>query len=173
MRLMRGDNISPGKVRWAAVKYWPNSNCSDYERFMLEANDVLIAMDRTWISSGIKYAILKKEDVPCLLVQRVSRLRPLASMSFEFLALLISSKAFEKYVISIQTGVGVPHISPKQIKDFPIALPSLQKQAEIVVMMRDIQERTVKMHAHYTTKLADLDNLRQSLLARAFAGALT
>ena len=173
MRLMRGDNIIPGKVRWEQAKYWPNSDIEKYERYMLNADDLLIAMDRTWIKSGIKYAVLKSEDVPCLLVQRVARLRSKSTISHAFLELLISSKAFEQYVIKIQTGLGVPHISSQQIKDFPAKVPSSQKQHEITSKMQSIRASSESLEADYTTKLQDISDLRQSLLQKAFAGELT
>ena len=173
MRLMRGDNIIPGKVRWEQAKYWPNSDIAEYERYMLKADDLLIAMDRTWIKSGIKYAVLKSEDVPCLLVQRVARLRSKSTISHAFLELLISSQAFEQYVIRIQTGLGVPHISSQQIKDFPANVPSSQKQHEIAAKMQSFRTSSESLEADYRTKLQDISDLRQSLLQKAFAGELT
>jgi type I restriction enzyme S subunit len=38
-------------------------------------DDVVLAMDRPWIEAGLKFAYLSQDDLPCLLVQRVSRLR--------------------------------------------------------------------------------------------------
>lgn len=173
MRLLRGDNIIPGAVRWEGAKYWPIDDCEAYEKFQLRADDVLIAMDRTWIKAGIKYAVLSDEDVPSLLVQRVARLRCLASLDTHFLALLIGSKSFERYVLSIQTGTGVPHISPTQIKDFEFPLPDIGKQADIVERLLTVRNGSSELSESYSRKLQDMGDLRQSLLQKAFAGELT
>lgn len=173
MRLVRGDNIIPGAVRWEGAKYWPIDACEAYEKFQLRANDVLIAMDRTWIKAGIKYAVLSDEDVPSLLVQRVARLRCLASLDTHFLAMLIGSKSFERYVLSIQTGTGVPHISPTQIKDFKFPLPDIDTQARIVEKLLTVKSGSGELSEAYQSKIQDLDDLRQSLLQKAFAGELT
>ena len=173
MRLMRGDNIVPGAVRWEGAKYWPIDDCEAYEKFQLKADDVLIAMDRTWIKAGIKYAVLSDNDVPSLLVQRVSRLRCLATLDTHFLAMLIGSKSFERYVLSIQTGTGVPHISPTQIRDFQFPLPDIDTQAKIVERLLIVKNSSSELSEAYSKKLQDFDDLRQSLLQKAFAGELT
>ncbi len=173
MRLMRGDNIIPGAVRWEGAKYWPIEDCGAYEKFQLRADDVLIAMDRTWIKAGIKYAVLSDEDVPSLLVQRVARLRCLPSLDTHFLAMLIGSKSFERYVLSIQTGTGVPHISPTQIRDFTFPLPDIETQAKIVERLSIVKSGSNELADSYSRKLQDTDDLRQSLLQKAFAGELT
>src|SRR3546814_18421929 len=116
MRLLRGDNIIPGEIRWKNAKLWPIEDCGSYEKYQLIPKDVLIAMDRTWIKSGIKYAVVSEKDVPCLLVQRVARLRCQRTLDSDFLATLIGSKSFEKYVLLIQTGTGLPQIRYPQIK---------------------------------------------------------
>lgn len=173
MRLMRGDNIVPGGTRWDGVKRWPQAECDAYEKYALCSDDVLIAMDRTWIKSGIKFAVLTPDDVPSLLVQRVARLRPQPSMHTQFLAALIGSKLFEKYVLSIQTGTGVPHISGPQIQNFPIKLPSLEEQSRISGVLGSVKAHVDTLSADYEAKLQDIDDLRQSLLQKAFAGELT
>ncbi|WP_320177512.1 restriction endonuclease subunit S [Roseovarius pacificus] len=172
MRLMRGDNIVPGGTRWESFKSWPADDCGAYNRYLLAEDDVLIAMDRTWIKSGIKFAVLQAEDVPCLLVQRVARLRPKPTLQTGFLAALIGSKMFEKYVLSIQTGTGVPHISGGQINAFPIKLPKLDEQDRIVSLLHGLREETDLLARRYESAVSDLEDLRQSLLQKAFSGGL-
>lgn len=73
--LLRGDNIIQGRLRWDGVKRWPKAEHRQYGKYALQANDVVLAMDRPWIEAGLKYAWITERDLPCLLVQRVSRLR--------------------------------------------------------------------------------------------------
>ena len=75
VRLLRGDNIVQGKLRWEGVKRWPQADASNFGEYSLQADDVVLAMDRPWIEAGLKYAWITERDLPCLLVQRVSRLR--------------------------------------------------------------------------------------------------
>ena len=71
---------------------------------------------------------LTADDCPCLLVQRVARLRGTQKLDVGFLRYIIGSRAFTDYVLAVQTGTAVPHISGGQIKAFRFLLPSIPKQ---------------------------------------------
>ena len=172
IRLVRGDNIVQGEFRWDGVKRWPVSDRANYEKYELARDDVLIAMDRTWISAGIKYAIVDEAALPSLLVQRVARLRSKPSLLPRYLAYWIGSKFFERYVLSIQTGLGVPHVSGSQIENFLIRVPSISEQEAVLDRLDRIMERQDSLVFAYRRKLADLADLRQSLLQKAFSGNL-
>ena len=173
IRLIRGDNIVQGEFRWDGVRRWPVRDRRVYSKYELALDDVLIAMDRTWVSAGIKYVIVDECALPSLLVQRVARLRAKPSIVPRYLAYWIGSKIFERYVLSIQTGLGVPHVSGKQIENFSIRVPANKDQAAVVDRLDAIVERCGGLISTYRRKLADLAALRQSLLQKAFAGELT
>ena len=128
IRLLRGDNVAQGTIRWDNARYWPPGVAGVYQRYRLRAGDVVLAMDRPWIAAGLKYAALRPADVPSLLVQRVACLRALPTLDQRFLAYLIGSPPFTAHVLSVQTGTAVPHISGRQIQDFQFALPPLRDQ---------------------------------------------
>lgn len=173
IRLLRGDNIIHGRLRWNDVKRWPASDMGDYGRYQLSVGDVIIAMDRTWIKSGIKYAEIGPADLPCLLVQRVARLRPKSTLFQRFLLHLIGSAQFRKYVVSIQTGTGVPHISGKQIADFAFWRPPVHEQWAISGRLDQLSSDVHRLESVCMTKISALTELKQSLLRKAFAGELT
>ena len=74
-RLLRGDNVSHGRLRWRGAKTWPNNINGKLDRYWLNEGDIVVALDRTWINSGLKIATVHSSDLPSLLVQRVARLR--------------------------------------------------------------------------------------------------
>ncbi len=173
MPMVRGDNLVQGQFRWKNVKRWPLTQCDEYEKFRLAANDVLLAMDRTSVKDGIKFAVVSEAELPLLLVQRVARLRCLSNSRHDYLGHFIGSKLFEKYVLSIQTGIGVPHISGQQIKDCPIYLPDIATQKVVAAELTELRSSVEVLETNYRTKLTDIADLRQSLLQKAFAGELT
>jgi len=173
MRLIRGDNVIPGEMRWDGVKKWPRSDTHNYVKYHLQAGDLLIAMDRTWIKSGIKYAVLTEADVPSMLVQRVARLRPKQSLELGFLELMIGSRHFEQYVLSIQTGSGVPHVSGNQIKEYRLKIPSISAQTRISAKFAKLNAHKLSLQLTYRHTLNQADELRQSILQKAFSGGLT
>ncbi|WP_372862199.1 restriction endonuclease subunit S [Psychrobacter sp.] len=135
IKLLRGDNIEPNKLRWRNVKRWSKDNYESLEKYHLKVNDFIIAMDRTWITAGLKVAEVKQEDLPCLLVQRVSRIRSLPTLCQDLIKHHFSSYRFEQYVKSVQTETAVPHISSTQINEFNLLLPPLPEQQKIAKIL--------------------------------------
>lgn len=123
--LVRGDNIVQGEFRWDGVKRWPAVDSDDYAAYQLQDGDVVLAMDRPWIEAGLKYAAISSYDLPCLLVQRTSRIRGGPRLDVGFLRYLIGSREFTQYILAVQTGTAVPHISASQIKAFSFQRPPL------------------------------------------------
>jgi type I restriction enzyme S subunit len=81
---------------------------------------------------------------------------------------------YQNYLRSkIVQGATVDRIHLKQFPDFDIFVPSLGAQKEIIANVEAFIEESEKIETKYARKLKDLDDLRQSLLARAFAGELT
>jgi type I restriction enzyme S subunit len=166
--LIRGDNVVQGRLRWDGIKRWPRQDLSAYEDYLLQTGDVLVAMDRTWVKAGLKYAVLSPNDVPSLLVQRVARLRASDVTSSDFIALQIASPEFTRYVLDIQTGLGVPHISGKQIADYRFRLPSPSKQTQIIEQLDNARRASNRLIELQQTKLLHLEQLKRSLLHIAF-----
>ena len=129
--LIKGENIAQGYIAWEKSRYWPTGETEEYERFGLVAGDIVLAMDRPWVTAGLKWARMKPHDPPSLLVQRVARLRAKPGLRQGFLTYVIGSGAFSEYVRNIMGGTNVPHISGSQIKAFQFQLPGEEEQAAI------------------------------------------
>jgi len=135
VRLLRGDNIGQGLLRWDGAKHWPKAEVEAVTSYHVDQGDVILAMDRPWIEAGLKFAYVRPSDMPCLLVQRVTRMRGTATLETDYLRHVIASPAFTGYIKSITTGVNVPHISGKDIKKFRFPLPPLETQRRIASIL--------------------------------------
>ena len=156
VRLLRGDNISQGRLRWSGAKRFPMSRIDEVKRYQLAAGDVVVAMDRPWIEAGLKYSVVRKEDVPSLLVQRVARLRTKSdSLDQSFLGWVIGSAAFTNYVVGVQTGSAVPHISGKQIGDFEFVLPPIEVQRAIAATLGALDDK-IESNRRSASLISDL-----------------
>ena len=129
--LVKGENVQQGYIDWVAAKYWPALDAAAYRDYRLDLGDIVLAMDRPWVSAGLKWAYIKPNDPPSLLVQRVSRIRAKPSLDQTYLRCLISSNYFSSYIQPIVTGVNVPHISGRQIGSFKIPVPAIDVQQKI------------------------------------------
>ena len=98
----------------------------------MEENDVVLTLDRPIISTGLKYAVIRSADLPCLLLQRVAKIAPHAgAVTVSYISAWLNSRFF---VDAIDPGRsnGVPHISTNQVASIPFALPPLAEQHRIV-----------------------------------------
>jgi type I restriction enzyme S subunit len=162
--LLRGDNIVQGNLRWEGVKRWPNSGSTNYNKYLLCEDDVVVAMDRPWIEAGLKYAWITKRNLPCLLVQRVSRLRGINGLSTGYVRYIIGHHSFTDYVKGIWTGVAVPHISESQIRAFHFQLPPAHVQARIVAILRAYDD----LIENNTRRIKILEQMAQMLYREWF-----
>ncbi|MBU4305616.1 MAG: restriction endonuclease subunit S [Candidatus Omnitrophica bacterium] len=69
-------------------------------------------------------------------------------------------------------GAGTKFLKMGMIKDFKIALPSITEQKHIISKLDTLFAETKKLEAIYTQKLADLEELKKSILKKAFNGEL-
>jgi type I restriction enzyme S subunit len=118
IKLLRGDNIEPGALRWTKTKTWPIEKMHGFEHLYLEARDLILAMDRPVISTGLKLARVTTEDLPALLVQRVARIRPKPGIDSRYLYIMLMSPRFIPHILRSQTGTQLPHITLAGIRSF-------------------------------------------------------
>ncbi len=164
VRLLRGDNIAPGKVRWDGVKRWPRDWDVNLSRYIVEPGDVVLAMDRPWIPAGLKVAQVTESDSPCYLVQRVARLRAGTRSDSDFLFAVLSGPDFDSYIQNTTTGTAVPHISAKQILDYEFQLPPSHVRAEVGALLAALNERITLLRETNTT----LEAIAQALFKSWF-----
>ena len=68
---------------------------------------------------------------------------------------------------------GVPNLNVKDVREFPVRYPSIEKQHQIVSQIRSLSAEAKRLETIYQQKLADLEELKKSILQKAFEGELT
>lgn len=90
----------------------------------------------------------------------------------EFFWYLLASPFTMNQFISLASGAIVKNISGDLVKKASLPIPPLSEQHSIVSKLDDLSEETKKLESIYRQKLAALDELKKSLLQKAFAGEL-
>lgn len=139
-RLLRNDNLGHGQTRWSGGMHLNPAEPID-ERYQLRVNDIAVAMDRPWIGSGLKYAVIQTHDLPALLVQRVARLRARPGMSQRYLGYVVAGKSFSNYVRSIQTGTAIPHISASALGAYRFTPGQFVEQEALVEVLTSLDDK--------------------------------
>jgi type I restriction enzyme S subunit len=73
IRLLRNANVGHGTLRWDDVAKITEERAKEFKRFKLDVGDIVISLDRPLISTGLKVARVSRDDLPCLLLQRVGK----------------------------------------------------------------------------------------------------
>lgn len=166
VRLCRGTNVLTSYFDWSDTAYWPKDQLDGLERYLLSSGDVILAMDRPWISSGLKVCIFPDQEVDTYLVQRVARLRPKEAMFSEYIYSCIKSQAFEKHCCPTETTV--PHISPVELRGYEVLIPDKTTLDNYHATVGKIKSAIAGMQdaASYA------GNAFESLSQKAFSGQL-
>jgi type I restriction enzyme S subunit len=95
-------------------------------------------------------------------------------ISKDFLYLFLRNSRIWRYINDASSrAAGQIGLNKATIEPYPIAYPNLEEQEVVVKRLAEAESDCKQAEALYKTKLQDLDDLRQSLLQRAFAGKLT
>ncbi|PAW79257.1 MAG: hypothetical protein B9S32_04700 [Verrucomicrobia bacterium Tous-C9LFEB] len=170
IRLLRGENIEPGKLRWLDTRYWPKSKLHEFQNLLLREGDIVLAMDRPLISSGLKIAQVTPFDLPCLLVQRMARFQLVDELMTKYLFITLNTNAFIKHLLGGQTGTQLPHVSGDGIQSFLVPLPPLAEQKRIVAEVERRLSVIDELEAIVSANLQRATRLRQSILRKSFLG---
>ena len=172
VKLLRGENIEPGSLRWKNTKTWPESLLAGYEHLFVSEGDVILAMDRPLVSAGLKLAQVTASDVPALLVQRVARIRPRNDIDPFFIFLILKQPAFVRHVLEDQTGTQLPHITLNGIRSFLVPALTLHDQRQFVANVDRITSMIRGIRDNIARAGERSKQLRRVVLAAAFSGQM-
>lgn len=91
----------------------------------------------------------------------------------EYVKFVIESPLFQKYALREATGATIKNVSLKTMRAFQVPLAPEKKQAEIVHILKALKQQYFHLESIYSKKLNSLDELKKSILQKAFSGELT
>lgn len=170
VRLLRGINVTPQGLRWEETVYWNQSIDSSIEAYQLRAGDLVLGLDRPWIKEGTRVTFVNETDLPCLLLQRVCRIRPRKTSDIRFVFWVIASNLFEEALTTDTTGISIPHISTGQLEAFIFAIPSLSEQQEIAAYLDEKCAAIDSLIASKEALITELESYKKSLIYEYVTG---
>jgi len=170
IRLLRGDNIEPGSLRWARTKTWPRELLKGYEHLAVHEGDLILGMDRPVISTGLKLARVTKADLPALLVQRVARIRA-NNIDDRYLYYWLTSQEFIRHLQGSATGTQLPHVTLTSIREFRVPRFDVECERRIVDLLDDHLSRLEAADRGVARTLTQLEALRERTIVHALTAA--
>lgn len=109
--------------------------------------------------------VCKREQPFCPIVRLIT-LVPKEDIDLSFFAYVL------KLVVPQNTGSSIPQLTVPNLKPQKIKYPDLATQKVIAQKLDTLREQTQELEQIYTQQIADLDELKQAILKKAFNGEL-
>lgn len=168
--VMRMGNIQNGRFDWESLVF--SDNAADNKQYLLKYNDVLF--NRTNSPELVGKTAIYKGERPAIFAGYLIRLhRNEDLLDADYLNYYLNSKmAFEYGKTVVISSVNQANINGTKLKTYPIPLPTLTEQQTIVSQLDALRAETQKLEVLYQKKMDDLEELKKSILQRAFEGEL-
>jgi type I restriction enzyme S subunit len=171
IHLVRSMNVHDLNFSERNIAFIDEKQAKELNGVTLQENDVLLNITG---ASVARCCVFPRKYIPARVNQHVAIIRPIKEiLDASFLNLLLVSKPYkDQLLFTGEQGATRQAINKAQIESFKIALPSIEIQQSIVRRLDALRAETQRLEAAYEQKLADLEELKKSILQKAFAGEL-
>lgn len=90
-----------------------------------------------------------------------------------FLTRYLKSDLIRQTLIESGDGANISSLNQKALTVLPVSFPELATQQGIIAELEEVEANAAKLESLYRQKLAAIKELKQSILHRAFSGALS
>ena len=168
--VLRMGNLQSGKIDWNNLVY--TSDSVEIDKFDLKSGDLLF--NRTNSSELVGKTSIYRGSREAIFAGYLIRLRPLDTADSEFLNYHLNSVLAKNYCYKVKSdGVSQSNINAKKISAYPLELPSIEEQKEIVKQINQLLSHADQIGKSVAIAKARVDSLTQSILHQAFTGNLT
>ncbi|EOZ5270416.1 TPA: restriction endonuclease subunit S [Escherichia coli] len=168
--VLRMGNLQGGKLDWTDLVY--TSDTIEIEKYKLEYNDVLF--NRTNSPELVGKTAIYKSEQPAIYAGYLIRVQCLPDLNPDYLNYHLNSILGRQYCYSVKSdGVSQSNINAQKLIAYPITVPPLPEQHEIVRRVEQLFAYADTIEKQVNNALARVNNLTQSILAKAFRGELT
>lgn len=170
--LVRSMNVHDWEFKDHNLAFINDKQAKDLDGVTLQEDDVLINITGASIA---RCCIFPKTYLPARVNQHVAIIRPKKGLlDPKFLNLLLTSRPYKnQLLLTGEKGATRQAVTKAQIESFRISIPPLLTQQSIVRQLDSLRAETQKLNLVYQKKLSDLDELKKSILQKAFTGELT
>lgn len=154
-----------------SIRYFVNDHKFDeMKRFELNSGDVIMSCSGTM---G-KVAIVPPNIKRGIINQALLKLTPNKSINREFLKRWMESTHFFNEIAKNSKGAAIKNVaSVKILKEIKVPLVPIEKQSEIIDYIDTLESNTIDLLENFNSKKSNLEELKKSILQKAFAGDLT
>ncbi len=168
IRLLKGSNVLVDRIDWNDLDCFPTEREEEFSNFLLSENDIVIAMDRPFITEGFKIARISDKDLPCFLVQRIGKFYNGKDIDYDFLYHVLNSNSYKINLKIQQKGMDLPHVSKNEILTPKITLPLIDEQQKIASILSNIDSDLFD----FASKKNRIEQLKKGLMQKLLTGQI-
>jgi len=172
IRLFQIANVSFGKTLWNDIVFMPPEYIDKYPHLSLKEDDLLMALNRPFQGNKLKVTLLKKEDTPSILYQRVGKFDLNNDVNHLFFFFYLQSPLFIIPFQKLLKGVDQPFVNKSELLKLDFSYPSNEEQEQIVLQIEQgfsLIENTTQI---VNSTLQQLQTMKMSILKQTFEGKL-
>ena len=173
MSLIRSMNVYDRAFREKNLAFIDDEQADKLKNVEILENDVLLNITG---ASVARCCVVPAKILPARVNQHVSIIRADGSiLNAELLCFLLTSKFYKDKLLGIgEAGSTRQAITKVQIQDFEIVFPkSLDEQVILLSDLESLKVRMLELQNVYIQKIQSLNELKKSILQKAFSGELT
>lgn len=146
---------------------------SELEKYTLNEGDFLFNTRNSYELVGKTCVFAPLDDEPTLFNNNIMRVVFKNGISSRFINYAFSSELVKERLQKLKSGTtSVVGIYYKGLRNLKIPVTQYEQQQTIVRQLDALRAETQKLEAVYQQKIADLEELKKSILRKAFAGEL-
>lgn len=182
-----GKMLDKAKNIGSATKYLGNINVRWFSFDLENLQDILISdMERRELSLNLGDVLIceggepgrcaiwrEPQDTPVIFQKALHRARVKEKIIPEWLAYNLKNDSNNLSLSQLFTGTTIKHLTGKALANYPIRVPPLEEQREIVRRVEQLFAYADTIEKQVNNALARVNSLTQSILAKAFRGELT
>lgn len=157
--------------------FYPDSFAKEYDTYLLKEGDLIMSLTGTVDKTDYGYTVkIPHTEISLLLNQRIMRIdvRKDNILNKDYLRHYLLSPDFLKRLYSTASGTRQANLSSRTILTLTINFPSdINAQKNIVSLLDYLNQSVIDLEKQYHQKLANLEDLKKSILQKAFSGELT
>tara|TARA_R110002012_G_scaffold52191_1_gene134111 strand:- start:14364 stop:15548 length:1185 start_codon:yes stop_codon:yes gene_type:complete len=143
----------------------------EMKRFELKPGELIMSCSGVTLGRA---SVIPEGAPKGIINQALLKLTANDDLDIHFLKYWIRSKIFQDIIFEHAGGAAIPNVpAAKILKEIKLQIPTVEKQKIIVSEIDSMVSKRDSLLRIYTEKLAALDELKKSILQKAFSGELT
>lgn len=166
-------NVQTMQLVWEDIEFLPDEYYEQFQDYSLQNGDLVFALTRPVISTGIKAAIafINNED-KILINQRTGVFKPSKGLVTELLYFIVlSDYFFQDFNLRIKT-TNQPNISTEEIARIKLVVPPREEQIQIADYLQSRTNSLDKLIKSIEAQIEKLQELRKIKIYEAVTGKI-